>query len=196
MNYKKMSEIAYKISQKMEAQYGECSQATSRGLQEVYPEINNEVVHNLCTFAGGSGAQGDGQCGAYSACIYFFGMKYGRHIKDIDNKGIFFGGNTAKALADIEAGRILVKRLHKKFIEKFGSIICHQIHIKLYGRPYYLLDEDEVRKFLNTGGHDAEKGAPFVCGNAAKWAVEIYEKFKENKEYDKILSKLEREFNK
>lgn len=196
MNYKEISEKAYKVAQKMEAEYGECSQATIRGLQEAYGEIDEDVVHNVGNFAAGVGLQGDGQCGAYSACVYFFGTKYARHVKDIDTSGNLFSGNTAKALADLEAGRILVKRLHTKFIEKFGSIICHQIHRKLYGRPYYLLDEDEVKKFLDVGGHDMEKGAPIVCGNAAKWAVEIYEEFEENKEHNELLKKFEQEFNK
>lgn len=189
MNYKvkERSQKAYKVAQKMEAAYGECSQATVRGLQEAYGEIDEEVVHNLGNFAGGVGCQGDGQCGAYSACVYFFSTKYARHIKDINTSGNLFCGNTAKALADLAAGRILVERLHTKFIEKFGTIICQQIHRKLYGRPYYILDDDELKKFFDAGAHDADKGAPIVCANAAKWAVEIYEEFEENKEYGKLL---------
>ena len=162
MNYKvkERSQKAYVIAQKMEAAYGECPQATTRGLQEAYGEVDEEVVHNLGLFSAGSGCQGDGQCGAYLACIYFFGTKYARHIKDIDTSGNLFCGNTAKALADQAAGRILVERLHTKFIEKYGTIICQQIHRKLYGRPYYILDNDELKKFLDAGGHDLEKGPP------------------------------------
>jgi hypothetical protein len=191
MDYKKMSEKAYKVAQKMEAEYGECSQATIRGIQEAYGEKDDDIVRYLGNFAAGTGLQGDGQCGAYSACIYFFGTKYARDVKDIDTTKKIFSGNTTKALADLKAGRILVKKLHGKFIEKFGSIICHQIHRNLYGRPYYLLDEDEVEKFFAAGGHDKNKGAPIVCGNAAKWAIEIYEEFEKNKEYEKILNDLE-----
>ena len=73
----------------------------------------------------------------------------------------------------------MIKELHTKFIKEYGSIICQQIHRKLYGRPYYLSDPQEAKKFDIAGGHDW--GCTSVCGNAAKWTVEIFDEAKRSK---------------
>src|SRR5665647_2007318 len=39
------------------------------------------------------------------------------------------------------------------------------------GRKYDLCDEKEFQEFLDDGGHDDK--CPSVCGNGAKWTVEI-----------------------
>jgi len=44
------------------------------------------------------------------------------------------------------------RKLHRKFIDEFGSIICREIQMKIMGRPYYLPDPDEMAKFLDAGG--------------------------------------------
>jgi hypothetical protein len=45
------------------------------------------------------------------------------------------------------------------------------MQMKLFGRPYYLPDADEMKKFLDAGGHTTH--CPDVCGKAARWAAEI-----------------------
>ena len=100
-------------------------------------------------------------------------------------------GNNINAPADIKAGVELVKKLNEKFIEKFGSIICNQIHCKLYGRTFYFSDSRDFQKFLGAGGHDPnKKRCPYVWAKAAEWAVEVYENFESSGEYKRVLSKL------
>lgn len=163
---KKASELAYKY----EHDWGACSQCTIRALQEVYGEIDNDVFQALGSFAAGGACEGDGICGAYAATLYFFGTKYGRNFDDIGKNP-----DDPKALKKHEDQFLLVKKMHDKFIEKYGSVICHQIHRKLYGRPYYIADPEELDKFDKQGAHDW--GCTSVCGDAAKWAVEILEEF-------------------
>ena len=122
----------------------------------------------LAGFAAGCGIVGDGICGAYAACVYFISSRYGRRLEDLE-----------KDPDDPSAGRklhetfALVRKIHEKFIEKYGTVICQQIHRKLYGRPYYIVDKDEYRKFEEKGAHDW--GCTSVCGEAARWTVELLE---------------------
>jgi C_GCAxxG_C_C family probable redox protein len=137
-----------------------------RALQEVYGEINSGVFQGMAGFAGGCGIEGDGICGAYAASIFFISSRYGRRLEDLE-----------RDTKDPSAGKKLhetfhlVKKIHDKFIEKYGSVICNQIHRKLYGRPYYIADKDEFEKFEKKGAHDW--GCTSVCGEVAKWTVEM-----------------------
>jgi len=64
-----------------------------------------------------------------------------------------------------------VTKLHDRFIKKYGTAICRDIHMKLFGRYYYSHDEDDWAKFEKAGGHT--KICPDVVGKAARWIVEI-----------------------
>jgi C_GCAxxG_C_C family probable redox protein len=166
---KKVKEVkkkAYDLGYKYEAQYGGCPQATMRALQEVYQEVNPDIYQGMTGFTAGCGIEGDGICGAYAASIYFIGQKYGRRLEDIGKNP-----DDPNAEEKLFENFALVKKIHDKFIEKYGSIICHQIHRKLYGRPYYLADPEELEKFYKAGAHDW--GCTSVCGDAAEWTVEV-----------------------
>jgi hypothetical protein len=41
------------------------------------------------------------------------------------------------------------------------------------GRPYYLADAEDFRRFHDAGAHDVH--CPGVVGRAARWAAEIVE---------------------
>jgi len=165
-NLEDMKKLAFELGYKYEGTYGACSQATMRALQEVYEEKSSVLFKGMTGFAGGCGIEGDGICGAYAASIFYISLRVGRVLEDLD-----------KDPDDPSAEKILfknfgiVKKLHEKFIEKYGSIICHQIHRKLYGRPYYISDPEELKKFDDKGAHDW--GCTAVCGDAALWTVEI-----------------------
>jgi len=159
---------AYELAYKYEAEWGGCSQCTIRALQEVYDEEKSEVFKALGSFAAGGARECDGICGVYAAGMYFIGTKFGREFKDIGKDP-----NDPKASKKHTEQLILVKKLHEKFIDAYGTIICHEIHRKLYGRPYYLADKEELNKFYQAGGH--KWGCTSVCGNGAKWTVEIIE---------------------
>jgi C_GCAxxG_C_C family probable redox protein len=159
---------AYELGYSYEAEWGDCSQATIRSLMEMYQNTDKEVFKALSGFHGGGGCEGDGSCGAYAASIYYLSMLFGRELEEL-----------GKDPDDPEAGAVLgrlnelVKEVHDNFIEEYGSVICSQIHRKLYGRPFYLNDEDEVKKIMDRGAHDW--GCTSVVGNAAKWTVAVIE---------------------
>ncbi len=171
---KTKAQKAYDLAYKYENEWGVCSQATIKALLDVYNIDNNDFFKVLSGLGGGGADQGDGMCGAYLAGAFFLGLEFGRNTYDI--------GVDPDDLRGSKKNRILkplVKKLHDKFIEKYGTITCNLIHRKLYGRPFYLLDKDEKEKFELAGGHDW--GCTSVCGNAARWTVEILEEAKKNK---------------
>lgn len=176
---KSKAEKAYDLAFNYEKNEKNCSQSTIRAILEVYNDKDlADHYQHLAGFSAGGGCLGDGCCGAYAAGIFFFGMKTGRRIGDIgadpeDPRG------SSKNMDNF----MLVKKLHDKFIQKFGSVTCHGIHRKLYGRPYNIIDEDEKEKFEKAGAHDW--GCTSVCGLGAKWTVEIYEDYIKKKNGDK-----------
>jgi hypothetical protein len=73
---------------------------------------------------------------------------------------------------------ILVKKLHDKFFEAYGSVVCRDIQQKVFGKSFQMIksidniiiiDMDEFEK---AGAH-ADRGCPIVVGTAAKWTAEL-----------------------
>ena len=171
MDKKEKSQKAYDLAYKYENEWRTCGQCTIKGLLDVYGISNNDLFRALSGHGAGVAKEGDGLCGAYVAGTLFLGLEFGRDVSDIgvdpeDPRG----SKKNKFLLP------LIKKLRNQFIDEYSGIICHQIHRKLYGRPYYVADPDEAKKFDLAGAH--EWGCTAVCGNAAKWTVEILEEAK------------------
>jgi C_GCAxxG_C_C family probable redox protein len=129
-------------------------------LQDAF-DLRNDIIFKAATALAGGGARAiDGSCGAYTGAILFFGSIVGRERNDFKDE--------AKVRLQTHD---LAKRLHDKFIEEYGSVVCQNIQTKTMGRSYYLIDPDEYKKFLDAGAHDIY--CPDVVGKAAKWAAEI-----------------------
>ncbi len=163
MNEKKKDQIeqkAYDLAAAYEEKYGGCGQAVMAALQDAFNMPNDAVFKSLSGYAGGGATVGDGGCGAYVAGILWLSGLRGR---ERDN------------FADPERVRFesfaLARKLHKDFLDEYGCIICREMQAKLFGRPYYLPDADEMKKFLDAGGHTTV--CPVVCGNAARWTAKI-----------------------
>jgi len=57
------------------------------------------------------------------------------------------------------------------YTRELGSIICRDIQPMKFGRPYYIADADDYKKFEAAGAH-VDK-CPNVVGKAAQLAVEL-----------------------
>jgi hypothetical protein len=62
-------------------------------------------------------------------------------------------------------------KLHDKFINEYGSILCKDIQKKIMGRSFNLWDPKDYEEFEKAGGHTDK--CPDVVGKAAEWTVEI-----------------------
>lgn len=65
----------------------------------------------------------------------------------------------------------LARRVRENFIREYGSVLCRDVQTKVLGRPFYLVDPDEFKKFEKAGAHEIH--CPEVVGKAAMWAAEI-----------------------
>jgi C_GCAxxG_C_C family probable redox protein len=154
------AEKAYQLGKKYEQNYKGCSQCVIAALQDAFNIRNDDVFKAATGLAAGGGAAIDGNCGAYSGAIMILSFLQGRQRDDFtDSTGAVF-----KNFA-------LVRKLRDRFIQEYGSVICRNVQTKIFGRPYYLADNDEFQKFEKAGAHDVH--CPEVVGKAARWTAEL-----------------------
>jgi hypothetical protein len=135
-------------------------------VQEVlgHGALCTETLYKATTgISGGVGRSTNGQCGALSGGALAIGLKYGRD----------FGGQEDPEAYYHRQDRAfeLTKKLHDRFMEEYGGILCKEIHQKLFGRTFDFEDEKDREAFRAAGSY-VDK-CTSVVGNGAKWAVEI-----------------------
>ena len=144
-NHQQLAEKAYSCGHGYEERYGGCAQCAIAALQDVLElrdEASDAIFKAATSLEGGVGCEGDGHCGAYSGAVMIFGHIIGRERDNLaDPEGIRKQTNA------------LAQALHNRFIERYGTVICHGIHRNIFGRPYYLRDSAEIEKFKEAGAH-------------------------------------------
>lgn len=148
---------AYELGFNFEREYGSCPQCVFAAVSEVLGKRSDEIFKAIDGLAGGLGRTGNGTCGALSGGVATISRRYGR--EEFPNLG------------QREKCMTLSKKLHDRFIEEYGSILCKDIQTKIMGRSYNFWDPKEREEFNEAGGHTDK--CPDVVGKAAKWAVEI-----------------------
>lgn len=154
------AEKAYELGKNYEKTYRGCSQCVIAALQDVFDIRNDDIFKAGTGLAGGSAMTCDGSCGAYAGAIMMLSAVLGRERDNFaDHEGIRFRTHE------------MARKLHAKYIQEYGSVVCRDIQTKVMGRYYYLPDPDEYEKFHNAGAHDIY--CPEVVGKAARWAAEL-----------------------
>lgn len=153
-------EKAYRLGFEYEKTYKGCSQCVIAAIQDTLGIRDDAVFKAATGLAGGGGLTGIGLCGGYVGGVMVLSQLLGRE---------------RSAFADPERIRFksfdLAKRLTDDFIAEFGTIICRDVQIRKFGRPYYIRDPEEFEKFEEAGGH--EDKCTDVVGKAARMAVRI-----------------------
>lgn len=157
---KELMEKAYELGFEYEKKYKGCSQCVIAAIQDTLGIRDDSVFKAATGLAGGGGLTGIGACGGYAGGVMVLGQLLGRE------RSIF---------EDSERIRFrsfdLANQLVDEFIGEFGTIICRDIQVKIFGRPYYLRDPEDFNKFEEAGGH-VDKCTD-VVGKAARMAVKI-----------------------
>jgi hypothetical protein len=174
----RLAERAYELAYYHESHERACSQCALAAIIETLDFTNNSVFKAPTTLAGGGAIFGDSGCEAYYGGLPIIGLLKGRPL---DN----FVAEETDRFRSFEIGRAL----HKKFIDKYGTVICRDIMTKASGRPFWMVDPDEFNRMDKAGGHTTV--CPEIVGNGARWTVEVI--FEENLLDE--LNELVREFH-
>ena len=164
MDKKEMMQKAYDLGFKYEQDYRGCAQCAIAAIQDALGIKNDFVYKAGSGLAGGAGECVDGICGGYSGGTMVMSTFFGRTRKE---EGTTFGRKEKYDSFRMAAA------LHDKYLEKYGTVTCADIHKKVFGRPFYLRDDEQKQAFRDAGAHENEAKCCVVVGDGARWAVEL-----------------------
>jgi len=151
---------AFRFGFRYEKQYRGCAQCLLGALYELTGKRENMVFQASTAFSGGMAISGDGSCGGYSGGILFMGTYIGRRWDKIE------GDKDAQYKA-----YDMAMKLRDRFIETYGSVVCKDIHKKIFGKSYILQTKEVRDEFEEAGAHIDKCTA--VIGTSAMWVAEI-----------------------
>ncbi len=152
-------EEAYQRAYCYEAERGSCPQCVLAALYETLNIGDPTCIQAIDALAGGTALSTEGTCGALVGGLVAISSIVGRTYEN------FSAGERKRRV--FQYG----KKLYDLFIAEYGSPVCKDVHVKLFGRSYNLLDPKEYKAFEDAGAH-VDK-CPSVSGNVARWAAEI-----------------------
>lgn len=138
-----------------------CAQCHMAAVSDVTGKEDLVMFRAANGLAAGMGLLGDGACGGYSGGILSLGLFAGRRRE-------FFDGDKQEK----DMCTKLVGKLHQKFIDTYGSVICHDIHKDIFGRAFHITRPEDKEAFELAGAHKLDK-CPAVVGTSAAWVAEI-----------------------
>jgi len=150
---------AYDLAYKYEAERGSCPQCVLAAIMETLEVGDPANIKAIDALAGGTALSTNGTCGALLGGLVAISSIAGRDYKK------FSAGEKKRRVFPIS------KKLYDRFLEEYGSPVCKDVHIKLFGRTFNLMDPKDYEEFEKAGAH-VDK-CPSVAGNVAKWTAEI-----------------------
>jgi len=151
-------EKAFESARNYERKCTGCAQTTIAGIFEVLGIENDDVFRSASGLADGLGLTGDGSCGALVGGAMVIGYLFGRKKKDFSD------------MMKPMTSYILTKRLHNRFVERYGTCRCYDIQKSLMGRTFNLYDPSELKQATEYGMIDH---CSKVVGTSARLATEI-----------------------
>lgn len=148
----------YILGYEYEQKYGSCPQCLIAAIKEVFNFVDDEVFKASYALQGGYASTGNGTCGALTGAAMVIGCKYGREYVNFSEKGY-------------KECNKLVKSLHDRFVNEYGSCICNNVQEKIMGRSFNLWDQKEFQEYEAAGGHKDK--CTDVVGKVAMWVTEI-----------------------
>lgn len=153
-----MMEMAFNKAKQYEMRSGGCSQCTLAGIFDALGVQNDEIFKAATGLADGVGLTGDGHCGALSGGVLAIGYFFGRNKEE-------FGD-----MVKLVKGNLLSKKMHDRFVKKYGTCRCFDLQTSFFGRFYNLYDPEEMKAAMKAGMLDT---CSTLVGEVAKMATEI-----------------------
>jgi mannitol-1-phosphate 5-dehydrogenase len=151
---------AYDLGFKYEKVYHGCGQCTLAAVLETLGRFSEPVFEAATGLSGGIGLAGDATCSALTGAVLAFGTIYPRRREQFDADR----ENKYRTFA-------MAQRLRERYLQRYGTTNCHEIHRHQMGRAFDLRDSTEREAFEAAGAH--EDKCTDVVAQAARWAVEI-----------------------
>lgn len=159
---------AFELGFAFEKHSHSCSQSTVAAMHEML-EIDDVVVRVATSSAGGQAARVTGTCGALIGGTIVLDYFFGRPVADLSHTD-----QVQANLAPLHGAVEVAGSLFDRFVAEHGTVICPHLQTRLYGRPYFISDEQEMAKFEQIGGHaDPEKSCCRIVGNTSRWVLEL-----------------------
>jgi len=160
---KELVEKARRLGREYLLKYGGCAPGTLMAVADTLNlEVSDEVFKAMMGFSSFAGACGN-VCGGIAA----MGLRYGVGIEDfVKNPEIGFS-SFAKIMAT-------AKVLREKFIEEYGSYLCDDIQMKLFGKCVMPTSPEELEAFSKMGPEELQvfyEKCSSATENAAGWTV-------------------------
>ena len=152
------------LGRRYPARYGGCAQATFAAVADALNLKGEDVFKALIGLSGGVGNMGRGACGAMAGAAAAISLKFG------------VGRNALKrnpeAILNVK-DRIyeLVEEVGERFLEEFGSYLCRDIQLALFGKAFNLRDPKAYMEFKQIAWPEACSRK--VVAKAAGWAVDV-----------------------
>jgi C_GCAxxG_C_C family probable redox protein len=159
---------AYELGFDFEKYSHSCSQSAVAAMHEMI-NMDDAVVRVATSSAGGQAARVTGTCGALIGGTIVLDYFFGRSVADLSHTD-----QVQANLAPLHDAVGIAGGLFDKFVAEHGTIICPHLQTRLFGRPFFISDEQEMAKFERLGGHtDPEKSCCRVVGNTSRWVMEL-----------------------
>ncbi|MFW9867309.1 MAG: C-GCAxxG-C-C family protein [Candidatus Thorarchaeota archaeon] len=149
---------AFELGQKFEKRNTGCAQTAIAAIFQALEIWNDDVFKAASGLADGLGLTGDGSCGALTGASMVIGFLFGREYKDFSD------------MYKPMKSYMLVKKIHDKYVEEYGSCRCHDVQESLVGRAFNLWDPKELKEATESG---MMEHCSKLVGNIAKLATEI-----------------------
>jgi C_GCAxxG_C_C family probable redox protein len=130
---------AFDLAERYEKECTGCAQTTIAGIFDALSIENDDVFRAASGLADGLGLSGDGTCGALVGGAMVISYLFGRERKD------------CKDMLKPMKSYLLAKKLHDRFVGKYGTCRCHDLQKSLMGRTFNLLDRTEFEEAAKSG---------------------------------------------
>jgi len=121
-------EEVYNLAFKYEAELGSCPQCVLAALMETLDVGDPNTIKAVDALAGGTTLSTEGTCGALVGGLLAISSIVGREYDD------FKSGKKKRRVFKY------TKKLYNKFVEEYGSPVCKDVHKKIFGRTFNLLN--------------------------------------------------------
>lgn len=151
-------DTAFNKAKQYEMKGGGCSQCTLSGIFDALGVQNDDIFKAATGLADGVGLTGDGHCGALSGGVLAIGYFFGRTKEEFSD------------MMKLVKGNLLSKKLHDRFIKKYGTCRCADLQTSFFGRFYNLYDPDEMKAAVEAGLLET---CSTLVGEVARMTTEI-----------------------